>query len=361
MNVSFKHISLCLAAASLFALDSCKNGDNEFSDYEYTAAFFATQTPVRTLVMGSDFDNDTELDNKHRCKIGATMGGSYKGRNATVDIAVDNSLCNDIYFDEAGTQPVQAMPDSYYTLSTNNVDFAASKSVKVNYNGDMTGYVYVQFTDAFFADKDAVKNTYVIPMKITSVSGIDKILEGSYDTETFSQMPALTNSSAWKVLPQNYTLYLVKYMSKYAGYYLRRGTDIINTNGKVIEVKREYKNEYKIEDEVVSVTTEGLNKVVLHVSYLIDNVPHDYNVVLTFDDSQNCTASSETDGITITGSGKYVDGGAGKYWGDRDRDQLTLSYTIDDGTNKISVEDILVMQRRGIKHEEFSYFYKSSK
>ena len=213
-------------------------------------------------------------------------------------------------------------------------------------------------TDAFFADPLSAQTTYVIPVVINSFSGVDKVLEGSYDTESYSSAPALTNSDAWKVLPQNFTLYCVKYKSKYHGCYLRRGTD--NING--VEVKREFKNEYKIEDEVIETfQTLALNKVSMTVEYLIDNVKTPYTIVMTFDDSQNCTITSETEGVTISGSGQYVDGGAGKYWGDRDRDQLTLNYTINDGVNNITTSDILVMQRRDSKIEEFKYYYKTSK
>lgn len=348
MNVSVKHISLSLAAAALFALSGCKNSDITFDDFEYTSAYFANQWPLRTLVMGQDFDMNTDLDNQHKCKIGATMGGSYTGRDVTLGIAVDNSLCDNLYFDDAFQNPVKPMPSNYYELS----------SQQISYNGAKTGYVEVTFSDAFFADEDAVKATYVIPLRITSFSGVDKLIEGEYDTESLSSAPSLTNSDAWMKLPQNFTLYCVKFMSKYAGWFLRRGVD--NINGT--EVKREFKNEYQIEDQVVNITTNGLLKVSLDVVYLIDNVETTFTVVMTFDEkSQKCDISSGTPGVTITGSGQYVDGGAGKYWGDRLRDQLTLEYTINDGTNKISTKDTLVTQRRGVRTEDFPHYYKSSK
>ena len=133
------------------------------------------------------------------------------------------------------------------------------------------------------------------------------------------------------------------------------GTD--NINGT--EIKREFKNEYQIEDEVVGpVVTNALNKVTLTVKYLIDNVETYYDLVLTFDDSQKCTITSGTSGVAISGSGEFVDKGAGKYWGNTDRDQLTLSYTITDGANTIKTSDTLVSQRTGLKFETFSYTYK---
>ena len=344
MNVLVKNISLSLAAASLFALGSCKNSDIEFSDYEYTSAYFANQSPIRTLVMGEDFDCDNTLDKQHKCKIGATMGGSYHGADVVLDIVADNSLCSKIYFDKDFQNPIKAMPSSHYKLASNQIRF----------NGEMVGYVEVEFTEQYFKDPLSVQGAYVIPLRITGFIGVDKLQDGTYNTRDFSSRPDVVNRSAWFKQPQDFTLYCVKYMSKFAGYYLRRGKDVIN--GK--ENKREYKNEYKFEDEVVSVTTNSLQEVTLHLQYLIDNKVTDYDVVLTFDESQKCTVSSANSNITVKGSGQYTDKGAGKYWGDRDRDQLTLNYTIDDGTNKISVVDTLVTQRRGVKFEDFTYYYK---
>lgn len=343
MNVSVKHISLSLAAASLLAMSSCKNSDIEFDDFEYTAVYFASQNPDRTLVIGEDFENDNSLDNQHKCKIGATLSGSYKGKNATIGIGVDNSLCDNLYYDEGYTNPVKPMPSDYYRLASDKIDF----------NGEHDGYVEVEFTDAYFNDPISVQGAYVIPLKITSFTGVDKVLEGTPNEGS----PSPTNIDAWQVAPKNFTLYRIKYMSKFAGYYLRRGKDRINGKDTI----RQWKNEYKIEDEVVQITTNALNKVTLHLQYLINNEVTNYNIVLTFDDSQNCTISSDDPNIKVTGTGKYEDKGAGKYWGDRERDQLTLSYTIDDGTNKISTDDILVTQRRGIKGAWFNYYYKSSK
>lgn len=346
MNVSTKHISLLLAVASLFALGSCRNSDFDFDDYKEKPVYFATQTPVRTLTMSdADIDVDNSLDKQHRCRIGATTGGSYSGSNGTADIEVDNSLCNNIYFDAECTDPVAAMPASYYKLSSNQIKFG----------GEMMGFVDVELTDDFFNDPLSATKHFVIPVKITSQTGFDKIITGEYDTEAYASAPALTNTEAWKVAPQNYVLYCVTYMSKYGGYYLRRGTD--NINGT--EIKREFKNEYQIEDEVVGpVVTNALNKVTLTVKYLIDNVETYYDLVLTFDDSQKCNITSGTSGVAISGSGEFVDKGAGKYWGNTDRDQLTLSYTITDGANTIKTSDTLVSQRTGLKFETFSYTYK---
>lgn len=163
-----RYIKMVAALLTLMAsFTACENGDQAFDDYEGgTTAYFAYQSPVRTIVLGDD-EYDTTLDKAHKCKILATFGGSYNGRNATVNVAVDNSLCDNLTF--ADGTPVKAMPAEYYQLST----------TAFNFNGGMKGGTEVQLTDAFFNDPDAVKNTYVIPLVMQNQTGFDRIATGT--------------------------------------------------------------------------------------------------------------------------------------------------------------------------------------
>ena len=162
---------VALGALSL-TYASCYNADREFPDYEGgTTAYFAYQYPVRTLILGNDI-YDNSLDNAHKCRIWATMGGAYGGRDAVVDFKVDPSLCDNLWFVDDGGNPdhrVTPLPSEYYTLL----------SSVIPYNGDQRGYVEVQFNDAFFNDPHAIENYYVIPLVMTNVTGIDHILTGT--------------------------------------------------------------------------------------------------------------------------------------------------------------------------------------
>ena len=153
-------------------LASCYNADKDFPDYEGgTTAYFAYQFPVRTIILGNDI-YDNSLDNAHKCQIWSTMGGAYEGRNAVVNFIVDESLCENLYFEDAGGnagEKVLAMPTSHYELLGNTIP----------YNGDSRGYVEVQLKQAFFDDPKSIENTYVIPLRMISVTGIDHILTGT--------------------------------------------------------------------------------------------------------------------------------------------------------------------------------------
>ena len=193
------------------ALASCYNSESDFPDYEGgTTAYFAYQYPVRTLILGNDIYDNT-IDNEHKCHIWATMGGAYKGRDAVADIVVDESLCDNLWFVDAGgnpSEPVRPMPKEYYNLVGNTIP----------YNGDQRGYVEVQFTDAFFNDPKAIESTYVIPLLMTKVSGIDHILTG---TPREGLTPVRQNTGDWDVLAKDYVLYCVKYKNPWDAKYPR--------------------------------------------------------------------------------------------------------------------------------------------
>ena len=352
---------VALGALSL-SFASCYNADKDFPDFEGgTTAYFAYQYPVRTLVLGNDIYDNT-IDNAHKCQIWSTMGGAYNGRNAYVDIVVDETLCNNLYFtDEGGNpaEPVKPMPTSYYTLSSN----------QIAYNGDSRGYVEVQFTDAFFNDPKAIDNTYVIPLLMTNVKGIDHILTGK---PREGLTPSRTNTEDWEILAKDYVLYCVKYMNPWQGKYIRRGVDNITEKGATSTVVRKdfslvntdlehYKeNPVNQNDEICGIKTKNMTQAIFPVSFKRSggaaSIP--CNLILTFNGNQ-CTISTDDEGVTATGSGEYIVKGTEKpeykdyQWGSMNgqpvqRDILRLAYEVNFQNEDIQVSttDTLVVQTR---------------
>ncbi len=239
------------AGVVLAGLASCHNQEKIFPDYEGgISAYFAYQLPVRTIVLGESETFDTSLDNQHKCIIYGTIGGSYKGKDVIVAIDVDNSLAENVYFPD-GT-PVKAMPENYYTLSTDKLDYA----------GTHMGGVEVTLTDAFFADPDAIKNTYVIPVVMTDIiKGADQIKAGTPLIE--GETPIRTNAALWNEQPMDYTLYGIKYVNPWDGSWLRRGVDVVTGQDAGTVVRH---NQYVENDEVVFLSTESLDAVTIPVS-----------------------------------------------------------------------------------------------
>ncbi len=350
---------VALGALSL-TYASCYNSDREFPDYEGgTTAYFAYQYPVRTLILGNDI-YDNSLDNNHRCRIWATMGGAYGGRDAVVDIKVDPTLCDNLWFVDDGGNPdhrVTPLPSEYYTLQSNVIP----------YNGDQRGYVEVQFTDAFFNDQKAIENYYVIPLVMTNVTGIDHILTGT-PREGFT--PSRTNSDGWDVLPKDYVLYCVKYMNPWQGKYIRRGVDKINNNGLTSEVVRKdfslvssdieryTENPVNANDEVCSIQTKNMTQAIFPVSFRVAGGSIYCNLILTFN-GNTCTISTDDENVTVTGTGEFITKGTERseykdyQWGSNNgepvqRDILRLAYDVDftDKNIHVSTADTLVVRDR---------------
>jgi len=360
MMILKKYIYGVALGALALTCTSCYNSDREFPDYEGgTTAYFAYQFPVRTLVLGNDIYDNT-LDNEHKCRIWATMGGAYSGRDAVVDVVVDESLCDDLYFtDEGGNaaNPVLPMPTSYYKLASN----------AISYNGDPRGYVEVQFTDAFFNDEKAVENTYVIPLLMTKATGIDHILTG---TPHVGYDPVRTNLDEWNILAKDYVLYCVKYMNPWQGKYIRRGVDNVTEKGVTTKVVRKdmslvnsdldhyTENPVNQNDEICGITTKNMSQAIFPVSFKTSGASISCNLILTFNGNQ-CTISTDDKDVTASGSGEFIANGTERteykdyQWGSNNgepvqRDILRLAYDVkfNDSNIQVSTSDTLVVQTR---------------
>ena len=376
MKMKLKKYIYGVALGTLsLALASCYNKDKDFPDYENgTTAYFAYQNPVRTLVLGNDI-YDNSLDNAHKCRIWATMGGAYNGRNATVNIVVDESLCNNLYYlDDGGypAEPVTPLKKEYYTLLSDAIP----------YNGDLRGYVEVQFTDAFFNDPKAIGNYYVIPIRMTSVTGIDRILSGTPNVDS----PIRTNAQNWNVLPQDYVLYCVKYINPWDAKYIRRGVDNVTENGVTTEVvrkdfslynsdiehysKQDPSNPVNQYDEICGITTKNMTQAIFPVSFKTSGASISCNLLLTFNGNQ-CTITSTDENVTASGTGEFITKGTelpqykDYQWGSMNgqpvqRDILRLAYKVNftEKDIQVSTNDTLVVQtRESNKREFFEYKY----
>lgn len=331
----------------LLSLSSCYNTEHRFPDFEGgTTAYFAYQFPVRTIVLGNDIYDNT-LDNAHKCQIWATMGGAYHGRTATADIVVEESLCENLWFtDEGGnpSEPVRPMPADYYKLATNTI----------SYQDDTRGYVEVQLTDAFFNDDKATGNTYVIPILMTNVKGVDHILTG---TPREGLSPSRTNTEDWEVLAKDYVLYCVKYMNPWQGKYIRRGADRVTEQGTTTTVIRRdttlintdpgryTENPVNQYDEVCAISTRNMTQAVFPVSVNIGKdasgairPSQTCSLILTFD-AGKCVLSTDDTEVAATGSGEFIVRGTEKpeykdfQWGNMngkpvERDILRLAYSV---------------------------------
>lgn len=320
-------------AVALCTVTGCmKNSDLEFPDFDYQTVYFASQYPVRTIVLGEDMNFDNTLDNEHKIEIKATLGGTrYNENNVVIDFNVNESLLSNLYFSDNGPQ-IQPLPSNYYTLASDQITIAP---------GAILGGVQVQLTDAFFADPLAIKNTYAIPLHMKNVQNADSILA-----------------------EKDFVLYAVKFINPWHGNYLRRGVDVMTGDADRTVIRHA---DYMENNELNKLTTRSISQTELLVPFRDDEGNmFTCNLILSFEADGKCSVTSNSVNFTATGTGAFVNKGEKNSWGNRDRDALYLDYqvsyngiSVGSGDNArvisgaIATKDTLVMRDRGVGPEHF--------
>lgn len=334
---------LIILLISVICFSACVNDEWQFPDFDFQSVYFSHQYPVRTITLGEDIF-DTTLDNQRKFKIMATTGGVYTNRNdIRLEVAYDPSLAQNLLF-SAGGREVKVLPTEYFQIAEPVITIP---------RGQIIGGLEVQLTGAFFNDPEAIRNTYVFPLRIVSATNVDSVLRGK------SPLPNPNRHiiGDWEAAPKDFVLYAVKYVNEWHGIYLRRGRDIItgkpgneNLSGQVIRRQR-----FVEQDELKTLQTQSLTTIDLPLAIQANNgVNQNVNLRLTFNNQGNCTVSSATPGVTATGSGQFVKRGEKRSWGNQDRDALYLQYEIDLPTMRVSTADTLVMRNRGVGLETFN-------
>ena len=284
-------------------LASCDSKDKDFPDFETQTVYFAKQYPVRTVELGNDDYVDLTNDNAHKVYISATMGGAYDNpRDITVDIAVDNSLCNGLKFKDNGFD-VTPMPSNYYTLASNSIRIP---------KGEITASVEVQLTDAFFNDPLSLTKHYVIPVKMSNATGVDSIISA-----------------------KNFTLYAVKYINAYHAVYVRQ------------------KENDADKDEEFKITTIDIDKAL--ISYpLKDGSGNSYPCDLTLDFASG-KITTNTEGYSVDGTVSFVSQDPTQMLGSKHPDTVYLKFTATNSTLGINETKnvALNVKYRGVVPETF--------
>lgn len=320
---------------------SCSNMKIEFDDFGLTTVCFPYQTPARTLILGRYDQGFNDNDNNHKFEIGVTLSGLYENKtDRKVWFEVDKSML-------LGVTNVKALPESYYRIET--------ESPVVIPKGSFKGRITVTLTDAFFEDSESIvsdlnKVNFVIPLKITDIEKIDSVLVGKAAVDNPNRLMA----AHWEIVPKDYTLFGIKYVNPYDGYFLRRGVDKLFDMSGVSKGETVYHAKYVENDELVRTRTETYTQASVP-GYMRrpDQTDVDKTVYMDFKKGDGTCIVLDEGGNTI-GDGKYVpDGDA---WGGKSRDVIYLHYKYDDTANseKHEVLDTLVMRDRDIIFEQFT-------
>lgn len=326
-------------------LTACENQKNTFPNFDYTSGFFPYQYPVRTLVLG-DYIYDNANDNNHKFVISAAMGGVYENKeNRIFKFVVDEELCTNAFF--ADGSPIRPLPKAYYQLSDD-------KEIVI-VPGKVNGGVEVQLSDAFFNDPLAIKNAYVLPIRLTGVLNLDTLLQGK--ATSFSADPRV--ASQWATLPRHFSMFCVKYINPFHGKFLHYGAASLTQNNTIVESKT-YRAQYIEQNEISTLTTTGRTQVSWNTTFKTTSPNGQFNMLLNFASDDYLAPAGiactivQPDGVpyAITGTGKFVSNG--EEWGGKKRNTIYLSYTVDNNIYRYSATDTLVMRDRAVTMEVYT-------
>lgn len=342
-TLEMKKTKAYILATIAICLCSCINQQIVFDDYDIKAVYFPYQYPVRTLSLGKDI-TDNSLDRNHEFNIGICIGGYYGASkdNWNIEYVVDTSLIGGRLYNVAG-EKLTAMPDNYYSLEPN--------SRVVLKRGTSAGLIHVRLKDDFFQDPKALTGSYVIPLRITKVD--DPLMVISGQAKDGIQDPCMHSAEDWDIMPKDFTLFGVKYINKFHGSWLRRGTKIERSNDGKIVSKISYHAKAVEFDEVVYAETTSMNSFRVSLNIGQENWKLD---ICDCGDGELSLKSSDGSAIeVVVGTGKYIENG--DTWGGTPdnptkRDAIYLNYFYrNNSSNLCEICDTLVFRDRGIKLE----------
>jgi hypothetical protein len=288
-----RNLTIILCIMGLFA---CEEYDEYIKDYKFSAVYFASQKPLRTIVAYDEM----------QFKVGVALGGK---RDNTTDewatFGIEESLLDDT--------PFTLLPEEYYTLS--------DEEMMVVPNGKFIGDITVTLNrEAFTADPLAHENTYALPLQLYETSA-DSILSGQFD-EAGNEL----------VQAKDYTVLVVKYISPLHGVYYHKGVEReLDEQGDVVAL-----NEYNVaglsKNQTWSLTTHALYDV--ETSGLGTNNAN--SLRLTLNDDHTVTVEKGTGGAALLeGEGVY----------NEDEREFYLDYTYSLGETTYSVTDTLILRQ----------------
>lgn len=297
-----KRIFTIISLIALISFTGCEDYDEYILNYDYSAVYFASQKPIRTIVAYDEME----------FKVGVALGG--KRANTTDEFAefeIDPSLLQDE--DIVGGNEFELLPSEYYTLSDNERMVIPA--------GDFIGDVTVTLNrEAFTADSLATENHYALPLRITEAS-TDSILSGRY-TSDGSELTA----------PKDYTIVVVKYISPYHGVYYHKGEQLeVDTTGAVIDTVIYSENDLS-RNSTWDLSTIDRNTVQTsgignrnNGSLILDVDENDHSVNL----------SSGNPNMEVSGTGNY----------DEDERIFYLDYEYQTPNQRFEVKDTLILRQ----------------
>lgn len=293
-----KHICLAALLPLLFLATACY--DNFLEDYKFSAAYFSSQKPLRTVIA----DRDMPI------KVGVTFGGK-RGVDPTdwAQFNLEPQLLE-------GTG-LTLLPADYYVL-------AHPDKMQVSKADLPIADVEIRFTEAFYSDPFATGLHYALPFKLVK-SSADSLLQG-----------------------MDYSVVAVKYISTYHGFYYVQGQmEVFDAAGELLS-QESYQNKDLSRNLVRSLST--LDRTTL-VRAGLANFPEaaTEKVQITFGQGNTLEVGTAPGGTAITE-------GSGSYTLSNETPVLSLQYTFIKGGKTYKVVETLTRRQDPYKDLVFEEY-----
>lgn len=283
---------------SVFMMTSCY--EDYIYDYKYSAAYFASQKPLRTVIA----DRNMTID------VGVAIGGKREvNMKDWAEFKIDETLLE-------GTC-LTLLPSKYYVLSDETTMRVSKKTLPI---ADVT----ISFTDEFYNDKETVKKHYALPFRIIA-SSLDSILVG-----------------------QETSIVAIKYISTYHGTYYIKGSVVeVDVEGNELGSPVIYNNADLSKNETRNLST--LSKRVMQREGLANLKIGTANEKLNITFNEDGTLL-----LTTADGGLEISNASGSYMYD-ENDVLTLSlkYTYEKNGKYYNVEETLIRRQDPLKDLRF--------
>lgn len=274
--------SLTFVAIVLSTFTACDPYENYVQDYTYSAVYFGTQKPLRTLVTRDN--SETTLN----FKLGVVLSGLRENKT---DQWVTFEIAPDLLTSITGANVFTLLPADWYSfnITENKITIPQGK-----FMGDFT----ISIDKAkFTADPLSLTKKYALPVRILATSA-DSVLRGNAT-----------------ILRKDYTILVIKYISENSGTYFVRGLQT-EYNTTTLDTIAGTTQKYYVSDwsknKTRSLTT--LSSVATDMTGLGYNAVTD-KMKITFGANKAVTLSTSTNSptITIADMGSSYDAGKGEF------------------------------------------------
>lgn len=263
-----KRLTLFIISLTLLGfIAGCNKYDNYAKDFTFTGVYFGTQKPLRTIVA-----RDTM-----QIKFGVALGGVRENtKNRMVKFRLEPGLLQTV----PGANAFTLLPKAYYSMVLPNGD-----STFIISSGKTIGDLILKINkDVFTADPLAIAKTYALPIRIYESSG-DSILKGNDETAA-----------------KDYTIIVIKYISKESGTYYVKGSETDNATGLITT----YSFSDLIKNKTRDLTTLSLTSLDMG-GIGTKNPSALYKLLILLNTDGSVSLSAATGGVILTDMGSSYD------------------------------------------------------